>query len=72
VLSAARETDTTQENVQDWLNLDEGDPGFQLVTEEEIAAVIFFYLFSSALPVLLNCSFIYFLLFCLLELSFVH
>jgi hypothetical protein len=39
-----------QENIQDWLQLDEGDPGFQLLTEEETAAVIFFYLFSTALP----------------------
>jgi hypothetical protein len=28
VLTAARETETTQENTQDWLELDEGDPGF--------------------------------------------
>jgi hypothetical protein len=41
VLRAAGEAETTQ----DWLQLDEGDPGFQLLTEEEIAAVIFF-LFS--------------------------
>jgi hypothetical protein len=45
VLRAAGETETTQENIQDWLELDEGDPGFQLLTKEEIAAVIF-YLFS--------------------------
>jgi hypothetical protein len=38
--------------IQDWLQLDEGEPGFQLLTEEEIAAVIFSYLFSSALPIL--------------------
>jgi hypothetical protein len=38
--------------------MDEGDPGFQLLTEEEIAAVIFVYLFSSALPILLNFTFI--------------
>jgi hypothetical protein len=50
VLRAAGETETTQENIQYWLELDEGDPGFQLLTEEEIAAVIFFYLFSSELP----------------------
>jgi hypothetical protein len=31
VLSAARETETTQKNVQDWLELDEGDTGFQLL-----------------------------------------
>jgi hypothetical protein len=30
VLRAAGETETTQENVQDWLELDEGDPGFQV------------------------------------------
>jgi hypothetical protein len=41
VLRAAGETETTQENIQDWLELDEGDPGFQLLTEEEIAAVTF-------------------------------
>jgi hypothetical protein len=45
VLRAAGETDTTQENVKDWLEVDEGDPGFQLLTEEEIAAVILFLLF---------------------------
>jgi hypothetical protein len=39
VLRAAGETETTQENIQDWLLLDEADPGFQLLTEEEIAAV---------------------------------
>jgi hypothetical protein len=54
VLRAAGETETTQDNIQDWLQLDEGDPGFQLLTEEEIAAVIVFIIFSSALPLLLN------------------
>jgi hypothetical protein len=54
VLRAAGETETTQENIQYLLGLAEGDPGFQLLTKEEIAAVIFFiYLFSSALPILL-------------------
>jgi hypothetical protein len=48
VLRAAGKTETTQENIQEWLELDEGDPGFQLLTEEEISALIF-YLFSSAL-----------------------
>jgi hypothetical protein len=42
VSRATGETETTQENIQQWLELDEGDPGFQLLTEEEIAAVIFF------------------------------
>jgi hypothetical protein len=43
VLRSAGETETTQEIIEDWLQLDEGDPGFQLLTEEEIAAVTFFY-----------------------------
>jgi hypothetical protein len=52
VLRSAGETETTQENIQDWLQLDVGDPGFQRLSEEEFAAVIFL-LFSSALPMLL-------------------
>jgi hypothetical protein len=59
---AAGGTDTTQENIQDWLELDEGDTGFQLLTKEEIAAVIF-YLFLSTLQILLNFPFICFLSF---------
>jgi hypothetical protein len=31
VLRAAGETEITQENIQNWLELDEGDPGFQLL-----------------------------------------
>jgi hypothetical protein len=51
VLRAAGETETTQENIQDRLQLYEGDPGFQLLAGEEISAVIFYYyLFSSDLP----------------------
>jgi hypothetical protein len=46
VLRAAGETETTQENIQNWLGLGEGDPGFQLLTEKEIAAVIFFVYFN--------------------------
>jgi hypothetical protein len=38
-LRAAGETETSQENIQDWLQLGEGDPGFQLLAVEEIAAV---------------------------------
>jgi hypothetical protein len=33
----AGETETTQ----DWLEMDEREPGFQLLTQEEIAAIIF-------------------------------
>jgi hypothetical protein len=60
VLRAAGETETTQENIQDWLELDGRDPGFQLPTEEEIAAVIFYFLFSSELAILLKFQFICF------------
>jgi hypothetical protein len=42
VLKAAGETETTQENIQDWLELDEREPEFRLMTDEEIAAVMFF------------------------------
>jgi hypothetical protein len=58
VLRAAEGTEIKQENIQDWLELDEGDPGFQLLTEEEIASVLYF---ISALPVLLNFPFVCFL-----------
>jgi hypothetical protein len=60
VLRAVVETGNTEEDIQDWLQLDEGDTGFQHLTEEETAAVTF-YLFSSALSILLNFSLIYFL-----------
>jgi hypothetical protein len=42
VFWAAGPTETMQETIQDWLELDDGDPGFQLLTDEEIAAVILF------------------------------
>jgi hypothetical protein len=62
VLRTAGETEPTQENIQNWLELD-GDPGIQLLTEEGIAAVIFFYLFSSAPLILLQFQLICFLIF---------
>jgi hypothetical protein len=46
VLRAAGETESTQENIQNWFQLDEADPEFQLLIEKEIAAVIFICLFS--------------------------
>jgi hypothetical protein len=62
------ETETTQENIEDWLELDEGDPGFHLLTEELIAAVIHF--FSSALSILLNIRCICFLDFLVFQRFF--
>jgi hypothetical protein len=50
VLKAAGETETTHESIQDWLQLDEGDPEFLPLREEEISALIFLHFFSSALP----------------------
>jgi hypothetical protein len=46
VLRDAGENETTQENIRDWLEMD-GDPGLQLLKEEEIAAVILFICFLS-------------------------
>jgi hypothetical protein len=47
VLRAAGVMEITQENIQDWLELHERDPGFQLLREEEIAAVIFFFISTT-------------------------
>jgi hypothetical protein len=47
VLRAAGETETTQGNIQDWLQLDEGDSGLQLLTKEEIPAVVSLFIFVS-------------------------
>jgi hypothetical protein len=65
VLRAAGETETTQENVQDWLDLEEGDPGFQFLTEEEIAAVIIFFIYFQ-FPI-----YVFSIFFCPFGLSFV-
>jgi uncharacterized protein YehS (DUF1456 family) len=57
VLRAAGETETTQENIQDWLEQDEEDPGFQLLTEEDISAVIFFFIYCDRIEdIAFNCS----------------
>jgi hypothetical protein len=44
VLRGAGETETTQVNIRDLLQLD-GDPGLQLPKVEEIAEVIFFIIY---------------------------
>jgi hypothetical protein len=63
VLRAAGETETTQENIQDWLQLYEGDPGFQLLTESKIAVVIFFFIFFINTTYIIKFAFIFFLCF---------
>jgi hypothetical protein len=50
-LRTAGETEITQANIQDLLQLDKGDPGFQLLAEEEIAAVIFLFIFINTVIV---------------------
>jgi hypothetical protein len=46
VLRAPGMIEITQENIQDWLKLDKGDP-VQLLIEEKIVAVIFLFTFVS-------------------------
>jgi hypothetical protein len=47
VLRAAVETEATQENIQDWHDLDEGDPGFQLLTGRNFCSDIFLFILIS-------------------------
>jgi hypothetical protein len=47
VLRAAGETETMQENIQDWLELDEKDTGFQLLTGRNCCSDIFLFIFIS-------------------------
>jgi hypothetical protein len=47
LLRATGETERRQESMQDWLELDEGDPGFQHLTEDKTAAVILYNYFYS-------------------------
>jgi hypothetical protein len=55
VLRAAGETETTQ----DWLELDEGDPGFQLLTGEEIAAMIFLFILITTTYINKKCMYLF-------------
>jgi hypothetical protein len=71
VLRAAGEIETTQEYIQDWLELDEGDPGFQLLTEEQIAAVVLVFTSISTTCVIDISIYLFSNFFCLLGLSFV-
>jgi hypothetical protein len=41
VLRASGEAETAKGNIDDLLELDEGEPGFQFLTEEEVDPVIF-------------------------------
>jgi hypothetical protein len=69
VFRAAGETETMQEIIQDWLQLDDGDIGFHLLTHEEIAAVI--YISSISISYIIKFSIYLFpQLFCLFGLFF--
>jgi hypothetical protein len=48
VLRAAGETETAQGNVQDWLQLAEGDPGLQFLTGRNCYNDIFIFIFISS------------------------
>jgi hypothetical protein len=41
VFRATEKTATKEGNIRDWLQLDEGDPVFKLMTEEQTTALIF-------------------------------
>jgi hypothetical protein len=59
VLRAAGETETSQGNIQDRVQLSEGDPVLQLLTQEETAEVMFLFILPLALPMLFQSSFIF-------------
>jgi hypothetical protein len=52
MLRAVRETETTQENIRDWLELDEGDLGFQLDRGTNCCRDIFLCIFISTICII--------------------
>jgi hypothetical protein len=56
VFRTAGETETTQENIQNWFPLDEGDSGVQLLRGKEIAAVIFLCILISTTIYIIKLS----------------
>jgi hypothetical protein len=64
VVRGAGKTETMQENIQDCLELDEGDPGFHLLVFllflNKGIRVIFLFSFISTTPLSLNCTFFVF------------
>jgi hypothetical protein len=67
VLRATGGTETKQENIQDWLQLDDGKPWISAIFFYQFlhigSTVIFLYFFTSVLPILLTFQFICFLIF---------
>jgi hypothetical protein len=61
VSNGAAETQNTQEDIQDWLQLDEGDPGFQHLTEKGNTAVTFYLFIFISTTYIIKFSFHLFL-----------
>jgi hypothetical protein len=70
VLRAAGETETTQENIQDWIEVGERDPGFQLLIEEDISVVMFFIFICATHIIKFSIYLLSEFFFCLLGISF--
>jgi hypothetical protein len=49
VLREAGETETMQENIKDWVELDEGNPGFQHLTGRNCSSVLFFFISTTCI-----------------------
>jgi hypothetical protein len=64
VLRAAGETETLRGNIQDWLQLGEGNSGYHLLTEQEIAAVIFLFIFISTACIIKFSFYLFSNVFC--------
>jgi hypothetical protein len=60
VLKAAGETETKKENIQLWLQLDEGKNGFHLLAGEAISAVISFIFNSTVYNIIFSICFLSF------------
>jgi hypothetical protein len=67
ILRTDGKIDTKQENIQDWLELDEGNPGLQLDRKTLLQT---YFMCSSALTVLQNLPFICFLTFLLITVAY--
>jgi hypothetical protein len=63
MLRANGEMESMQENIRRWLELDEEDPGFQFLTDEDNAEVIVIFLSSAYIIKFSTYLFSYFLIF---------
>jgi hypothetical protein len=75
MLRAAGEPQTTKENIQNWLQLDEGDPGFQFVVflqflKNDCRVILLLFTFIS-IAYIIKFSICFLSFFCILMLSFI-